>query len=55
MYEPCVAAIAAINEGDYDRAIDLTGIAQYQGDNSAPAWAIVEGHHLDAFIDEEEL
>lgn len=54
MYEPCVAAIEAANEGDYDRAIDLTDIAQYQGGNSAPAWAIIEGHHLDAFIDDVE-
>lgn len=55
MYEPCVAAIDAANEGDYDRAIDLTDIASYKGGNSAPAWAIIEGHHLDAFIDDEEV
>jgi hypothetical protein len=52
MVDPCRDAIAAANEGDYDRAIDLTGIAQYKGSTSAPAWAIIEAHHLDTFIDE---
>jgi hypothetical protein len=54
MYEPCVAAIDAANEDDYDRTIDLTGIAQYRGGNTAPAWAIIEAHHLDTFIASEE-
>lgn len=54
MYEPCVAAIEAANEGDFERAINLTGIAQYKGADTAPAWAIVDAHHLDAFIDRDE-
>jgi hypothetical protein len=55
MFDPCVAAIEAANEDDYDRQIDLTGIAEYQGKNSAPAWAIIDAHHLDAFINDEEV
>lgn len=54
MIEPCVAAIDAGNEGDFDREIDLTGIAQWRGNDYAPAWAIIEGHHLDSFIAYEE-
>jgi hypothetical protein len=57
MIEPCVAAIEAVNEDDWDREIDLTGIAQWRGNDYAPAWAIVEGHHLGAFVgshDDEE-
>lgn len=50
MYEPCVEAIEAANEDDWDREIDLTGIAQYRGKDSAPAHAIIDAHHLDAFI-----
>lgn len=54
MVEPCVAAIDAANDGDFDRHIDLTGIAQWRGNDYAPAWAIIEGHHLDSFIAYEE-
>lgn len=54
MFDPCVAAIDAGNEGDFDREIDLTGIAQWRGNDYAPAWAIIEGHHLDSFIAYEE-
>ena len=53
MIEPCVAAIDAANDDDWDREIDLTGIAQWRGNDYAPAWAIIEGHHLDAFIASE--
>jgi hypothetical protein len=54
MIAPCVAAIDAANDDDYDREIDLTGIAQWRGNDYAPAWAIIEGHHLDAFISGED-
>lgn len=54
MIDPCVAAIDAANDDDWDREIDLTGIAQWRGNDYAPAWAIIEGHHLDAFIAYEE-
>jgi hypothetical protein len=54
MIEPCVAAIDAANNDDWDRHIDLTGIAQWRGEDYAPAWAIIEGHHLESFIDSEE-
>lgn len=54
MYEPCVEAIDAGNEGDWDREVSLAGIATYQGRDTAPAWAIIEGHHLEFFITSEE-
>lgn len=54
MIDPCVAAIDAANDDDWDRKIDLTDIAQWRGNDFAPAWALIEGHHLDAFIDSEE-
>ena len=50
MLEPCKAAIKAANEDDWDREINLPDGVTWEGKTSAPASAIVEGHHLDAFI-----
>lgn len=51
MVEPCKQAITAFVEHDRDRAIPLPDGVFWRGQNVAPAWAIVEGHHLEAFID----
>ena len=53
MVQPCIEAIAAIEEGESDRMIYLNG-ATYRGEADAPAWAIAEAHHLSAFITEED-
>jgi len=55
MIEPCVAAIDAANDDDWERDIDLTGIAKWRGSDYAPAWAIIEGHHLESFLTSEEV
>lgn len=52
MIDPCIAAIDAINEGDYQRMIELPEGIAYKGNNTAPAAAIAESHHLAAFIEE---
>lgn len=49
----CVGAIEAANEGDWDAEIFLPDGITYKGQFTAPVWAIVEQHHLDAFIREE--
>jgi hypothetical protein len=56
MVEPCVKAIFAVNDWRADESIDLPEGVLYRGMTSAPAWAIVENHHLDAWtqIWEEE-
>jgi hypothetical protein len=53
MVQPCIEAIDAINEGDYGRLISLPDGVGYKGLTVAPASAIAEQHHLDAFLDEE--
>lgn len=53
MVQPCIEAIDAVNEGDYGRLISLPDGVGYKGLTVAPASAIVEQHHLDAFLDEE--
>lgn len=66
MVEPCIEAINACNELDHDRKIQLPidGVDRngdpfqitWRGNDWAPAYAIVEGHHLHSWIelDEEE-
>lgn len=54
MIPACREAIDAINEGDYDRNITLPDGILWRDRTEAPAWAIAEGHHLEAFIDTKE-
>jgi hypothetical protein len=54
MIEACINAIDAGNEGDFDRLIDLPDGALWRGQTSAPAHAIIDGHHLNAWIDYED-
>ena len=54
MVEPCVQAIFAVNDWRADESIDLPKGVLYKGETSAPAWAIVEQHHLDAWVQYEE-
>lgn len=50
MVDPCIEAINAGREEDYDRLIDLPEGITWRGSTSAPARAIIEGHHLDPWI-----
>ncbi len=50
MVQPCIDAINAAYDEDYDREIAMPQSVSYKGSNVAPAWAIIEQHHLDWFI-----
>jgi len=50
MVQPCIDAIDAAYDEDYDRKIAMPEGVSYKGSNVAPAWAIIEQHHLDWFI-----
>jgi hypothetical protein len=54
MVEPCIEAIFALDEGEPDREIPMPEGVSYKGLDTAPAWAIVEQHHLEAWIDTYE-
>lgn len=54
MVEPCVLAIEAMNDGDMDADIALPEGVLWRGQTTAPAWAIVEGHHLEAWLADYE-
>jgi hypothetical protein len=51
MIQPCIEAIMAYFEDDIDAEIEMPEGVTYKGFTTAPAWAIVEQHHLDWFID----
>jgi hypothetical protein len=55
MVAPCIEAIDAAYDEDFNRMIDMPMVGDFQilykGNTQAPAWAIIEQHHLDFFID----
>ena len=55
MVQPCIDAIDAYWEGDYNRKIDLPKDITWKGMVKAPACAIVEAHHLDPWLMESDL
>lgn len=50
MVEPCIEAIYACSDEDYDKKITLPEGVLWRGKPTAPAWAIVEGHHLEPWL-----
>jgi len=54
MVQPCIDAIDAIWDEDMDRLITMPEGVSYKGSDYAPAWAIAEQHHLDAWLPQEE-
>ncbi len=54
MIPVCIEAIEAVNDYDEAREIDLPLGTSWRGLTTAPASAIVEAHHLDAWIEIEE-
>jgi len=53
MVQPCIDAIDAYYDEDYNKLIEMPEGVSYKGDTHAPAWAIVEQHHLEAWLPEE--
>jgi hypothetical protein len=54
MVQPCIEAIDAYWEEDFDRAIEMPEGVSYRGSKFAPANAIVEQHHLQAWLQESD-
>ena len=50
MVQPCIDAIDAYYDEDYNRKIDLPEGVSWKGMVKAPACAIVEAHHLEAWL-----
>jgi len=54
MVDPCVVAIQLVTEGEHDTNVTLPDGIMWRGQPVAPAWAVVNAHHLDSFIDTSE-
>ena len=54
MLDPCKAALEAYWEDESDRLIPLPDPITYKGMDSAPAWAIIQQHHLDAWCEGDD-
>ncbi len=54
MIPVCIEAIEAVNDYDNDREIALPLGTSWRGMATAPAYAIVQGHHLDPWVVREE-
>ena len=58
MVQPCIDAIDAYYAEDHSRMIDMPMVGDFQilykNSTQAPAWAIVENHHLEFWIQLEE-
>jgi len=50
MVQPCIDAIDAYHDEDYDQPIKLPDGVTWRDKEYAPAHAIVEAHHLDAWL-----
>jgi hypothetical protein len=50
MVLPCIEALEAYWEDETDREIQMPEGVTYLGKDTAPAWAIIEQHHLEAWL-----
>ena len=55
MVPVCIEAIDNANEGNWDAEVSMPEGVSYRGMSTAPVYAIVEQHHLAAWIIESEL
>ena len=58
MVKPCIEAIDAYYDEDYDRMIDMPMVGDFQilyrGETKAPARAIIDQHHLQFWLPDWE-
>jgi hypothetical protein len=54
MVQPCIDAIDAYYENDAMRFIPMPEGVFYKGMSHAPAWAIIEQHHLDFWLPQDD-
>jgi len=52
MVQPCIEAIDAYYDEDFNKEIAMPEGVSYRGKTTAPAWAIIEQHHLSAWLPE---
>ena len=55
MVPVCIDAIDKANEGDWEAMVKLPEGVSWKGQVEAPAYSIIEAHHLEFWIIESEL
>lgn len=56
MVPVCIEALDAVNtDGDWEKEITLPEGVSWRGNDTAPAYAIIEQHHLEFWVVESEL
>ncbi len=55
MVPVCIEAIDKANEGDWESLVKLPEGVSWRGQLEAPAYSIIEAHHLEFWIIESEL
>jgi hypothetical protein len=54
MVQPCIDAIDAYYDNDAMRQIAMPEGVFYKGMSHAPAWAVIEQHHLDFWLPQDD-
>ena len=54
MVQPCIEAIDAYYDNDAMRFIAMPEGVFYKGMSHAPAWAVIEQHHLDFWLPQDD-
>lgn len=54
MVPVCIEAIDNANDGEWDKLVSLPEGVSWRGLTEAPTSAIVEGHHLESWIESED-
>lgn len=54
MVRPCVEAIRAYNDGRPEDVISLPDGVSWRGQSEAPAYDIIDAHHLAAWLEDVE-
>ena len=52
MVKPCIEAIDAYWEGNSNTMIELPEGVSWRGHNRAPAWSIIDNHHLEPWVND---
>ncbi len=54
MVPVCIEAIQHYNDGYHNEPVELPEGITWRGDTIAPSWAIIESHHLENWINNDE-
>jgi hypothetical protein len=54
MVPVCIEAINAYNEGAYHRELELPEGTTWRGQKTSPVYAIINAHHLEPWLVDEE-